>query len=80
MPRYFILFSDISFYLYFGPHQQHMEVPRPGIKSKPEVQPKPQLQQSQIHNHCARPGIDLKPPQGQNGSLTHCATMGTPLW
>ena len=30
--------------------------------------------------HCARPGIQLVPPQRQARSLTHCATVGTPLF
>ena len=57
-----------------------MEVPRPGIESKPELQSVPQLWQYKIFNplHQARLGIKLVPPQRQAGLLTHCNVAGTP--
>ena len=40
----------------FFPHSQHMEVPQPGIKSKPELQPTMQLWQRWIVNLLHWPG------------------------
>ena len=36
--------------LFFGLYQQHMEIPRPGTESKPQLHPVPQLRQCQILN------------------------------
>ena len=41
--------SSFSFFLFLL-HLRHMEIPCPGIKSKPHLQPTPQLQQCQILN------------------------------
>ena len=46
----FALFLGLSFYLFIWPHPQHMEVPWPGMKSEPQLQPTPQLWQSWILN------------------------------
>ena len=72
-------------YLFFLPHLQHMEVPRPGTESKPQLQPIPQLQKLQILNPLGQ-GWGLNPSCSSNPSccrdkarsLTHCATAGTP--
>ena len=59
-----------------------MGVPRPGIKSEPQLQPTPQLWQGQIlnplfqaedqtHTSAAIQAISVK-------FLTHCTTVGTP--
>ena len=41
---------------------QHMEVPGPGIKSEPPLQPIPQMQQHWILlTHCAGPGLEPMP-------------------
>ena len=43
---FFPSFLPFSFFL--CPHPQHMEVLRPGVVSKPQLQPTPQLQQCWI--------------------------------
>ena len=42
---------------------QHMEVPRPAIKSKPQLRPMPQLQQYLIFNPMHQAGIEPMPPE-----------------
>ena len=59
-PSFYVLLSnrfphfDIPMLLprlfFFWPHPHHMEVPEPGIKSEPQLQPMPQLQQCWILN------------------------------
>ena len=53
---------------------RHMEVPRPGIKSKSQMRPVPELWQGQNLNHCTRLGIELVPLQRQNRVFNCCAT------
>ena len=43
-------FLSFFFFPFFWPHLQHMEIPGPGIKSEPQLQPMPQLQQCPILN------------------------------
>ena len=50
-------------------HPQHVEVPRPGVKSKPQLQPMPQLQQYQILKTLSGPGIKPVLPQRQHWIL-----------
>ena len=57
------LLKQSAFFLYL-PHPRHMEFPRPGIESEPQLQPTPQLQQCQILlTPCAKPGSEPTPPQ-----------------
>ena len=42
--------------LIYSPHPQHMEVPSPGIESKPQLGPTPQLQQRHILNQLCYSG------------------------
>ena len=60
----------------FWLHPRHMEVPRPGIKSKL------QLQQHQSLTHC--PGSGIEPHLSSDTSCcrgnTKCATVGTPCF
>jgi len=42
--------SVTFFFFFFWLYLQHMEVPRPGIKSEMQLQATPQLQQHQILN------------------------------
>ena len=51
-PNLFILFC------FLWPHPQHIEVPRPGMESEPQLLPSPQLWKCCILIHCARPGIE----------------------
>ena len=43
--------------LFFWPHLWHIEVPRPGIKSEPQLQPMLQLQQCRFLTHYAMSGF-----------------------
>ena len=46
-PFIIIITITIIILVFLGPHLQHMEVPRPGIKYELHVPPMPQLQQRQ---------------------------------
>ena len=54
-------------------------VPRPGINSKPQLQPKPQLLEGQNLTHCSEPGMEPCIPELQRCSPSHCSTVGTPI-
>ena len=58
-----------------------MEIPGPGIKSKPQLQPTPHLRQRQILNPLHRAGdwtrASMVTWAAAVGSLTHCAAVGT---
>ena len=58
-----------SLSLFFGHPPWHMEIPRQGIESEPE------LQQCQSLNPHTGLGMDLVPPQRQARSLTHRAQL-----
>ena len=52
--------SKEAVYIFFlWPHLRYMEVPGPGIESKPKFQPKLQLWQLRTLTHC--PGLEIKP-------------------
>ena len=42
------IYLFISFFIFLGPHPQHMEVPRLGVESELPLPPTPQPQQHQI--------------------------------
>ena len=73
-----LYFTLLYFGFIFWPHSGHMEVPRPGIKSEPQLRPEPQLQQHQILNPLA-PSQGLNPHHFRDNarSLTLCTTAGT---
>ena len=68
--------------LFLWPHSWRMEVPGPGIESKPQLWPTLQLQQHQILNppHRARDWIYICTATwaAAVGFLAQCATAGTP--
>ena len=74
-----------SFFLFFFKwlHPWHVEVPRPGIESKPQLQPTPQLRQSWILNPLCWPGdwtcTSAATVATAFGFLAHCATAGALL-
>ena len=41
-------FPQLCFFVFLGPHLQHMEVPGLGVESRLQVRPTPQLRQHQI--------------------------------
>jgi len=43
-----LFYYFIYYFFFFWPHPQHMDVPWPGIKSKLQLRPRPQLQQCWI--------------------------------
>ena len=61
---YFLFVWLVGFVFLFQPPLQHMEVPRPGVQSKLDLRPIPQLQQP------AELVIEPVPPQRQARSLT----------
>ena len=40
--------ATFAIIIFLGPHSGHVEVPRPGIESKPQLQPLRQLQQPRV--------------------------------
>ena len=50
LPESCIILKQLYFFLFFQPHPWHMEVSVPGVKSKQQLWPKPQLKQHQILN------------------------------
>ena len=91
-----LLEIQFFFFVFLGPHQQHMEVPSLGgligataaghsqshsnPRSKPHLRPTPQL----TTTHWARPGIEPKTSWILVGFVSHWAMTGTPeiqvLW
>ena len=55
------------------------KVPRPGIRSKLQFSPKPQLQQCQIFNPLCQARDQPCIPVLPRHCWSHCATMGTPI-
>ena len=74
-----LFFGD--FFVFLGPHLQHMEIPRLGVESELQLRLQPlQIQATSVTystaygntgslNHWTRPGIDLRPHGYQSGSL-----------
>ena len=62
-----------------------MEVPRPGIRSEPQLQPEPQVWQHQILldplTHCAgnQPCASAVTQAATVRFLTHCTAVGIPI-
>ena len=54
-----------DFFFLFRLHLRHMEVPRPGIKSEPQLYLCHSCHNARSLTHCARPGIEPMPPQRQ---------------
>ena len=81
--KYFKYLSLHGFYSFvLWPHPQFMEVPRPGIESKPQLQTISQFWQHRIL-WPSRPGWGSNPylhsdPSRCSGFLTHCTTVGSP--
>ena len=61
-----ILYNKIHqvfcFVLFLFCFELHMEIPGPGIESKPQLRPMPQLQLGSL-THCAGLAIEPTPPQ-----------------
>ena len=60
------------FFAFLGPHPQHMEVPRLGVKSELQLLPTPQPQQRQI---CTR-SLTYSTAHSNTGPLTHWVRPG----
>ena len=76
------IFSCGNFFFFSWPHPQHVEVPRPGIEFKLQLQHMPQLQLCQILEPTV-PGGDWTHTSAVTqdtavGFLTHCVTVKTP--
>ena len=73
----------LCFYLFKMPHPWHMEGPRPGTESEPELWPKPQLHQCWTFNPLWQAGdgtcTSVVSTAAAVGFLTYCATVGTPV-
>ena len=74
--RWWLTFFSDKVLFYFWLHLQHMDVPRPGSKSKPQLQPKPQLCQWLILNPLCQLGIELTLPQRQRRILNPLCYSG----
>ena len=70
-PGWSICQNFLIFFL-FQPHSWHMEVPGPGIKSKPQMQPRPHLHQCCILNPLHQAGNGTVP-------CTETSQINTPL-
>ena len=74
---------EILFSLTLSPYPWYKEVPRPGSESKPQLKPKPQLQQHWIFNPSSQARDQTLASSATQaaaaGFLTHCAIAGTPL-
>ena len=57
----------------------HMEVPRPGIRSEPQLWPAPKLQQHQILNPLCQARDGTCVPMLQRHQQSCCTTTGAPL-
>lgn len=68
--KYFLLEVLSFFFFPSQPHLWCMKVPGPGIEAEPQLQPTPQIP-SQRSNPCH--------PGNNTLSLTHSATVGTPI-
>ena len=64
LPTFEILHIKSIFFFFLG-HSMAYRVPRPEIRFKLQLQPKPQLQQRQILNPLYRPGITLASQRSQ---------------
>ena len=67
-------------YVYFFHCPVAYGIPRPGIRSKPQMRPKPQLQQCQILNPLCQPRDWTCIPTLPRRCLSCCTTAGSPLW
>ena len=68
----------IFYFFIFWLYPRHMEVPRPGIESEPQLQPTPTGAATlDLLTHCTGLGIKPVPPERQARSLTQCTTVGT---
>ena len=76
------------FFLFLGPHLQHIEAPRQGVKSELQLEPTPQSKRQQIWGASASYTEHTERGQGLNphsqghyvGFLTHWATTGTSIF
>ena len=77
-------FAVCNLFIYL-PHPQHMEVPGSGTESKMQLWPMPQLQQRWFLNPLCQArnqthiSVVTQATAETTGSLTHCATAGSPL-
>ena len=69
--------NHICINIYIWLHSWYMQVPRPGVESELQVEPTPQLQQSQILNPLHWAGDQTHASQ-RHGHVTHCATGEPP--
>ena len=91
---FFLFFFCLLSFVFLGPHPQHMEVPRPGVKLDLQLpayayataKPDPSCichlhhssQQCQSLTHWERPGIEPVSSWMRVGVANHWATMGSP--
>ena len=68
-----------TFFFFFGRPKVY-GVPRLGIRSKPKLWPKPQMQQCQILNPLIRSGDQTCIPVLPRCRRSRCTTAGTPTW
>ena len=77
---YFFLFLFRLFlFLFLGPHAQHMEVPRIGVKSELQLPAYTTAHHARSLTHWARPGIKHASSWILVGFVNHWAMVGTPI-